>query len=230
MMKCYIIRLPSNKFSLELSQSSINQAKKFNIYLEPFDGVTGYKAKAIFQDDSIQKYPKFLKHDTAGVMGCAASHYLLWKRCSEQEEPFLILEHDGYFIDYLPHNIENDFEEIIKLDIGNPYSSDYEKTFNSNDDQIKVVDFKRPIPFKDFAAPYGNYFNGAYAYIIKPSAAQKIIKAMKKNGWVPSDKQIGANLFKLQMTSKSIVRLHPIYNHKNITRLSLTRNLKWLDN
>ena len=32
---------------------------------------------------------------------------------------------------------------------------------------------------------------------------------------------------KLEATSSTIVRIHPGYNHLNINKLSLTRNLQW---
>ena len=64
--------------------------------------------------------------------------------------------------------------------------------------------------YKKDKAPYGGYFRGAYSYIIKPIAAKKLINAIYKNGWVPADKQIAENLIKLEATSSTIVRIHPV--------------------
>lgn len=227
-MKSFLIRLPNNKLSCEVAELCIKQASVFGVKLNIFDGVDGYQAEEIFKRDNIKKYPKFLKHDTAGVKGCAASHYLLWKMCSLQKEPFLILEHDGFFIRKLPSNIENTFTDVLKLDSENPYASDYSlKIEKYKKKEIKIINYDLSWGYKKDKAPYGGYFRGAYSYIIKPMASKKLINAVIKNGWVPADKQIGESLLKLQATSSTIVRIHPGYNYQNINKLSLTRNLHW---
>lgn len=225
-MKNFIIRLPSNEFSCQMADACIRQAKQFNVHLNIFNGVNGIEAENIFKNDAIFKFPKFLKHDTAGVKGCAASHYLLWKSCSVQDEPFLILEHDGYFIRALPTDIENQFQDVLKLDSEDPYSNEYSTILDENlNKPLSIVSYDLSWGFKKDKAPYGGYFRGAYSYIIKPDAARRLVSAIKKNGWVPADKQIGEDLLNLQATSQTIARIHPLYNHANIHSLSLTRNL-----
>ena len=153
---------------------------------------------------------------------------MLWKMCSMQKEPFLILEHDGFVIRKLPLNIEKSFKDVLKLDSENPYAEDYSLKIEQNKHkEIKIINYDLSWGYKKDKAPYGGYFRGAYSYIIKPIAAKKLINAIYKNGWVPADKQIAENLIKLEATSSTIVRIHPGYNHLNINKLSLTRNLQW---
>lgn len=219
-MKSFIIRLKDIEHSCKIAKECVEQAKKFNLKVEYFDGVLGDDADAIFAADGIIKYPKKIKRPTAGVKGCAASHYLLWKKCAADGEPYLILEHDGYMIRPLP-TVE--FEDILKLDPHNPFSESYEFDVDT-DQELKILDYKNQ-NYKSKKAPYGGYFLGAWAYIIKPSAAKILVEVVKEKGWVPADKQLGSDLLHLETTSSTVFRIHPLYNSKNIESLSLTRNL-----
>ena len=48
-------------------------------------------------------------HISQGEVGCFLSHYLLWKKCIDLNEPILILEDDAIITD------EFDIEKIEKL-------------------------------------------------------------------------------------------------------------------
>jgi glycosyl transferase family 25 len=219
-MKSFIIRLRDNEHSCKIAKECVEQAEKFNLKVEYFDGVLGNAADGIFAADGIIQYPKKLKKSLPGIKGCAASHYLLWKKCIADNESYLILEHDSYMIRPLP---KIDFEDILKLDPHNPFSETYERDIET-DQELKILDYKNR-EYKPKLAPYGEYFLGAWAYIIKPAAAKILVGIIKEKGWVPADKQLGSDLLHLETTSSTIFRIHPLYNFKNIQSLSLTRNL-----
>lgn len=220
-MKSYIIRLPSNQFSCDMADKCIDQAQKFNLKIEKFDGIDGKQADEIFKRDKISQYPRKLKKNSEGVRGCAGSHYLLWKKCVDDGVPYLILEHDAYMIRPLPDVLEK-FDEILKLDSCNPFSYEYDTQVNVIKDDA-VIPYDTSWGYKEKKAPYGAYFLGLWAYIIKPTAAEKLLNAIKINGWVPADKQIGVQLLNLNATSNTIFRIHPQYNADNIHQMSLTR-------
>jgi len=220
-MKAFIIRLADIAHSCKIANECVEQAAKFNLTVEYFNGILGNDADAVFANDGITKYPKSLKKDTAGVKGCAASHYLLWKQCADGNEPYLILEQDGYMIRPLP---ELDFQDVLKLDSCNPFSETYNQDV-AVDLGSQIIDYDLNWGYKKKAAPYGGYFRGAWAYIIKPHAAKILVDAVKENGWVPADKQIGENLLNLKTVSSTVFRIHPEYTHTNIETLSLTRTL-----
>jgi GR25 family glycosyltransferase involved in LPS biosynthesis len=134
--------------------------------------------------------------------------------------PYLILEHDAYMIRPLPDVLEK-FDEVLKLDSCNPFSHEYDNRVNIVKDDA-VVPYNTSWGYKPRRAPYGAYFLGAWAYIIKPAAAEKILNAIKINGWVPADKQIGIQLLNLNATSNTIFRTHPQYNADNIHQMSIT--------
>jgi GR25 family glycosyltransferase involved in LPS biosynthesis len=220
-MKCRIIRIADHEFSSRIADDCIQQARKFGLDVQPFDALRPEQAQDLFDSLKIKKYPARLKKDHPGVMGCAGSHFSLWQQCVEDGEDYLVLEQDGYMVRPLP---DLQFDEVLKLDSGNPFSDLYDQWVTRSGDQM-IEDYDLSWGYKKKAAPYGGYFRGAWAYIIRPSAAAKLVDAFKTNGWVPADKQFGQQLLHLQTVRYTVFRIHPAYNSENIEDLSLTRNL-----
>jgi glycosyl transferase family 25 len=222
-MKAFIIRLKDNDISEKHANECVDEAKKYNIDVNYFDAINGKDYTEHLQKLKIVPKYKF-KKGRAGVFGCFLSHYYLWKKCAEENIPYLILEHDGYFIRPLEDNILEKFQDVLKLDDLDPFSRSYNNLIN---EQTNL-----PITIKKYhnsTAKFleknqtGNYMRGAYGYIIKPHAAKKIVDWIKINGFVPADNQIGDALVDIQVVSPTVVRLHPAYFNR-IGELSLTSN------
>ena len=111
-MKVKIITLKDNELSERIARESIEQASKFNVSVEYFDGINGFYAEQHLID--LRLRPK--KKMRVGALGCALSHIYLWRQCVQDSVPYLILEHDGYFIEPLPNNILDLFDDVLKLD------------------------------------------------------------------------------------------------------------------
>ena len=217
-----IIFLSEIEFSKKIAESCIEQARKFGINVIPFKGVHGYNSEAILKKFSLkQKY--FFKGGRRGVIGCFLSHYLLWLECIRFNKPYLILEHDGYFIRNLERGILDKFDDVLKLDNEDPYSDDYDNKVNESADFI-VEKYNNPKTKNTELNETGNYLKGAYSYIIKPKAAKKIVEWIKINGFLPADVQIGDKLVNINVVKPTIVRVHPLYS-KQAMKLSLTRNI-----
>jgi GR25 family glycosyltransferase involved in LPS biosynthesis len=222
-MKAFIITLAGNEISETHSRECISQAKKFGIDVEVFNAINGLKWEKHAAKHNLNPRYKF-KKGRAGVYGCFLSHYYLWKDCSEQNEPFLILEHDGYFIRPLPENFLDNFTDVLKLDGCDPYSKNYNNAIE--DGLTKPVIIQQ---YHNHQAKFleknqtGNYMRGAYSYIIKPHAAKKIVNWIAVNGFVPADQQIGDAIVDIQVTAPTVARLHPAYFNQ-ISALSLTGN------
>lgn len=221
-MKAFIIRLKNNEISEKYARECVDQAKQFNVAVEYFDAINGIDYPQHLEKLKINPKYKF-KKGRAGVFGCFLSHYYLWKKCITDNIPYLILEHDGYFIRPLPEDILESFNDVLKLDNFDPYSKSYDTVMNETDGPIFVQKY-----YNDKAKfleknQTGNYMRGAYGYIIKPHAAKKIISWINENGFVPADQQLGDAIVDIQVTTPTIVRLHPSY-HNRIGELSLTGN------
>ena len=217
-----IIFLSEIEFSKKIAKSCIEQARKFGVNVIPFKGVHGYNSEAILKKFSLkQKY--FFKGGRRGVIGCFLSHYLLWLECITFNKPYLILEHDGYFIRNLEKGILDRFDDVLKLDNESPYNNDYDNKVNENANFV-VEKYNNPNTKNTELNETGNYLKGAYSYIIKPKAAKKIVEWIEINGFLPADIQIGNKIVNINVVKPTIVRLHPLYNRQAI-KLSLTRNI-----
>jgi GR25 family glycosyltransferase involved in LPS biosynthesis len=233
-MKFKIIRLKNNPISEKYAEECIIQAKNFGINLEYFDAINGIEYKSHLEKLGIRPRHKF-KKKRPGVYGCFLSHYYLWLDCIKDNVPYLILEHDGYFINALPNNILDKFDDVLKLDIFDPYSKNYNNIINITLlDDYKFRKYENQTAktsvFKNSESKHntGNYLKGAYSYIIKPHAAQRIIDWIKINGFVPADQQIGDAIVDIKGVTPTIVRLHPDY-YNNMSGLSLTVNEELLN-
>jgi hypothetical protein len=127
----------------------------------------------------------------------------------QDNEPYLILEHDGYFIESLPNNVLELFEDVLKLDNCNPYSDEYEQDLeNKSKNQLEILDIEED---PALLGEVGYYSRGAYAYIIKPHAAATMLEWINTNGIIKADHMLGNDVCKISTVNKSIARLHPHY-------------------
>jgi glycosyl transferase family 25 len=114
-MKTYIIRLKDNVISEKYAAECVNQAATFGIEINYFDAINGLEYPSHLE--KLKIFPKYkFKKGRAGVFGCFLSHYYLWKKCVEDNVPYLILEHDGYFVEPLPDDILDRFADVLKLE------------------------------------------------------------------------------------------------------------------
>ena len=231
-MKTLIIRLKGIELSERLADECIEQAKKFNIYPEKFDGINGLEYSKHLEKLQIRPLKKF-KKGRPGVIGCLLSHYYIWLQCMQDTESYLVLEHDGYMIRSLPGNIEEQFSDILKLDFVNPYSRLYEESLKNhagNSIQIKTVEPGVGTCNEIMNNGAGWYSTGSYAYIIKPHAAGKMIDWIKSHGFLPSDQQLASDAADIKICDPSIVRLHPFFtnNDRLIKAMSMTMNTELL--
>jgi len=225
-MKAKIITLKNNKLSERVAKDCIEQAAKFGISVEIFNAINGLDYEQHLEKLNVRPLKKF-KKGKPGVYGCFLSHYYLWKECAESNEPYLVLEHDGFLIKPLPDNILDQFEDVLKLESENPYSPEYEnrlELIKDHDLTYNIVE-----PYRDMNNGAGWYSVGAYAYIIKPHAAKKLITWIDENGFLPADQQLGSYAVTLHECKPSLARLHHFYiKDGNIKAMSTTMKTELL--
>jgi len=221
-MQARIITLLDYEISKKVSEDCINQAAKFGINVEIFPAINGNQAQGHFERLEIKAFPSVKL--SRGQAGCLLSHYYLYQLCLDLNEPLLILEHDGYLLEPIEVDIINQFDDVLKLDIFDPYSKTYEKKIEMN--KTKVLEIRHDISKIYAKTKYGWYTWGAYAYILKPSGAKKLINKVKTSGYKKADHMLATDVVNISIPSKPLARLHPMYNSSNIHKLSLTNNLK----
>ncbi|NBU68422.1 MAG: hypothetical protein EBS49_02165 [Verrucomicrobia bacterium] len=217
-----IITLLGNAHSEQVSRECVEQAAKFGINVEIFSAIYGTDRKSHLNKLGLRPFPNYKMK--VGAYGCMLSHYYLYQYCLEIDEPLLVLEHDGYLMEPLEPWLLDQFEDVLKLDIYSPYQEKY----NTNIDNSKSVELtiRHDISGIHKKSSYGWYSWGAYAYILKPSGARKILDKIHTTGYMKADLMLGTNVLTVSIPSRPLARLHPMYNSQNIDALSLTHNLR----
>jgi len=213
-----IITLIGNEHSEQVSKDCVEQAAKFGVNVEVFPGIYGTDRKSHFAKLGIKSFQN-IKYKP-GAYGAILSHYYLYQYCLEIDEPLLILEHDGFLIEPIESSLLDKFEDVLKLDIYSPYKSKYNSQIEeSRNIQLTISNNISGIHSK---TGYGWYTWGAYAYILKPAGARKILDNVHRLGYAKPDWILGSKVLTVSIPSRPLARLHPMYNSKNIDALSLS--------
>lgn len=117
-------------------------------------------------------------------IACALSHFGLWQKCYNQDETFLILEHDAIWKQKLPNWVTDDSKYDI-IGINDPmYATRRSRKFHE-EIQKKESLIQRPPVIDEEHVPQG--IAGNSAYIMKPSGAKKMLDLVAEYGLWPND-------------------------------------------
>lgn len=230
-MKTYIIYLPGNELSTKLANQAIKSTMSIGVDAELFVGVNRDAAEQFFADNNIRLGPSDGATSwSPGTMGCFASHYSMWKLCCDIDQPVTVLEHDAIMLRN-PTSILNQVVDVCHLDMFMPFNSgipeDSEMHFKWYNEHVMlyqpgVTDYPSHA-FYDTRSITGDCFRGAYGYIIKPSAAKRIINFVHEFGAFPADRAICSRVVKLQKSLCTYVRLNPFFKTLRSQRVFSTR-------
>jgi GR25 family glycosyltransferase involved in LPS biosynthesis len=211
-MEAFIITLSGNPRSVDAADRCIKSA---NIPIKKFDAITPRESEKLLRELGIQwKYPwkgeeydmkagvKKTAYKTADPMkriACFLSHYLLWKRCMEQDMPIIILEHDAIFIRPFDETTFMKAECDI-ISINDPRGATRKAQEFHEKLQEGHQTIKRVPTIDEPTVPQG--LPGNSAYIIKPSGAKKMIELVKEYGAWPNDALMCKQLIQSIASSK----------------------------
>lgn len=157
--------------------------EKVSLLLEKYDIKWNYPWEGAVHDKELNliKMP-YATRVREKRIACALSHYELWNECANQDETFVILEHDAIF------NKDIDFdlpEEYDIVGLNDPYMAT--RLAHKFDAVVKQSSAKfLPVPVIDrMTTPQG--LAGNSAYMIKPSAAVHLCDLVDKYGLWPND-------------------------------------------
>ena len=178
-MKTIVINLPDRKDRLTTFNSN-----NPNLEYEVFSAVEGYKidyAKLQSQGfDTNHSWidPILYTPLTKGEVGCFLSHWHIWNKCIEKNEPILVLEDDAILTDKF------DMEEIEKL------SYDFVYLGWKEMDESEEIDGKLVKP----VYPYWTL-----AYIIRPEAARVLVNDVIKCNIIPVDEYLPTKMNEIRV-------------------------------
>lgn len=208
-MKSFVIFV-NEPISIEQADDCVKSFSDNGILVEKFQGIYNPNIDPVWKSENLFFFHKLKdskKRD--GIRGCFLSHYLLWKKCLELNEPLLILEHDAISLRPLPKNILDNEFDVLNLDYSSRQIKDYwdhvEKYFGENICSWPSHQNKGYSGYNKSSIP------GIHAYIIKPAGADKLIKFTKSEGVLPADIQINSKILDLKYTKTSYVKINPKY-------------------
>jgi len=204
-MKAYVITILGHTLSEVAAETCIASSQSFGneFKVETFEACTPIDCGEVMSDYGIQwDYPwegeetdmrtglrlsAYQTRDPLARIACATSHYKLWQKCQNDNEPILILEHDTVFRRKLdPEFVLNSRYNIVGLNdpIGATRRARqlYQQVKSAREKGNAIC----KIPSVDaFDVPQG--LAGNSAYIIKPKGASAVIAAVDDYGLWPND-------------------------------------------
>ncbi len=227
-MKAFIITLKGHKLSEKLASECKEQASKFKINVETFDAIYGFDTRRHIEATGLVLGRTKRQKMNPGHIGNFFSHYYLWQKCLENDEPLLILEHDGYLIRSIPNDVCDNFTHVLKLDCENPYAADYD--IKIRESMNRSVEYQHSITGLHKRKKLGWYTWGSYGYIIKPAGAQKLIFHVTANGYISTDNLIADGVLPVSICNPSLVRLHPLFENRENIQAYTTTSLEGMIN
>lgn len=169
-MKAFVIYLPDFPASVQTSQQMIDPLKQMGFDVVLFEGTRGDQAVIMCKHQGRTLHPigwdgkptedHPMVHNI-GVIGCFMSHYRLWQKCIEINEPIWIFEDDVRFIrPYYPVP----FDEVLITVLGkwtDLYSRD---VYQDPECEPHAQEYDAPC------------IQGTSGYAITPVAAKKLVE------------------------------------------------------
>jgi glycosyl transferase, family 25 len=226
-MKAIVIRLKGISESESLARECIESGKNHNLIIYPFDGVYGEEHIADkHKEFEIYPWKEKMKKNRLGVKGCFLSHYSIWLHCIDIDQPIMIFEHDAVILRKIPENITEMFDEFLMLDPYNKMQKDY-SALHQIEHTVSVEEYFNENSQQKYELNH-QYAMGLQAYIIKPKAAIKLIKAVKQNGYYPADMQCHKGILNMQTIYPSIASINPkFYGNKKLMKQQSTTQKEW---
>lgn len=197
-MKAYVIVVPDNEISENgyktLQESSITVGNDFDILRYEAnpksslaeEGLTwNYPWDQPVMDiaSGLLKSPYKTVNRNARI-NCALNHYKLWKKCYDELEDYLILEHDAIWKIKLPtETFKNKGWEIIGINDPRGATRKSKLFYDIVNEGNRSI--QRPPIIDDLKIPQG--LAGNSAYIIKPAGAKRMLDLVDQYGLWPND-------------------------------------------
>lgn len=194
-MLAYVIGLSKIPSSHESAIKVYNQLKEYGLDVHHHEGTYGDQVARIFKKEGRELYHTSFKGNPIddeyrasatrlGVMGCFHSHFRLWQRCVELNEPILIFEDDVIFErGWTPV----EWNDVLLVATGKSvYKDDWyaEKLYNPIGEPCAVPLNRKVMP-------------GAVGYGLTPRGAKKLTE-FYENYFAPADNSMNATVVNLQ--------------------------------
>jgi glycosyl transferase family 25 len=210
-MKSFIIYLSKIENSRFFAKKLLQDLRSVNIEANLFEGTYGLEAIEIFEKenrkvcDLLYKGRPISGSEKPGHKGCFYSHYRLWQKCLELNEPIMIFEDDVKL--YRGYE-EIEFQDVLMISVCTEWkiSKPFLSLLEDSDEPAKAL-------------PYdGECMIGTSGYIIKPHAAKKLLDTYH-NSYSNVDHCMNQNVIKIEIHNKLMGRsLTELEGKKSLTK------------
>ena len=202
-MKAFIIYLKEVQSTIDSALECKRTAREYGLDAWLMEGFTPSRADQFIKEQNLKPYfpgPKLfqIKWQKGGVRGCMISHYHVWKKCIELNEPIVVLEHDSRVVS---ETYRANFEDVLHLDA---------HRFEKDPDEGKSVVVEDFVNIRKGE----NQLMGTYGYVIKPHAAERLIKGAHEDGVTASDMFVKDKYVKIQVVKPRAVYVD---SHESLT-------------
>ena len=202
-MKAFIIYLKEVQSTIDSALECKRTAREYGLDAWLMEGFTPSRADQFIKEQNLKPYlpgPNLfqIKWQQGGVRGCMISHYHVWKKCIELDQPIVVLEHDSRVVS---ETYTADFEDVLHLD-----AHRFEQDPDRDKDPV-VQDFVN-------VRKGENQLMGTYGYVIKPHAAKRLIQGAHEDGITASDMFVKDKYVRIQVVKPRAVYVD---SHNSLT-------------
>lgn len=175
--RTFVIAIKGHPVSEQQLQDCLETAKKFNWNVEVFWGVNGNTlTEQSWAEIGVNPLLNKPTMNRKGTWGCFFSHWMLWNKCVELNEPIIVLEHDAVIMEeWNPIEID---DYMVKL-------HRYYKQKNPKYDDDS-----------------GLWSPSTHAYCILPAHATQLINFARSVGGYETDRMMGDKVLKVKHLGK----------------------------
>ena len=175
---CYVIAHSTS----QVINECVTSLKKHKWVFEVVSAVNGYAVtEQTWKSIGVQMSNDGKMPRRPGAQGCWMSHWRLWNRCVDTDQPIVILEHDAVVTAPWPEDLD------IKSTLVKLYTTA----------ECKV----NPM--------FGLWSKGAHAYTVTPAQAHTLITDAQQRGAQAVDKHLGTQVLPWTFYHRDLVVLNP---------------------
>jgi hypothetical protein len=179
-MQSYVITLFEHENSQRLLQDCLASCRKWGWSAEPSLATLGSSVTALdYERAGLYLNPNTKVYQRPGAQGCFFSHWHLWHRCVELNQPIVVLETDAV--------VQG---PLLDLDLS-----------------MGIVKLHQDRGTK--MGTTGTWSKGSHAYALNPQQAAALITGIQATEVKPSDKCIGTQFVPWRHWDWNLVELNP---------------------
>jgi len=205
--KFHIISKLDDPVSMKLSQQCLDSAANAGIECEIISGVYSNQEE-LLQENKLTpfKYKDVSRRYTNGVKGCFLSHFLLWKKCLELNEPIGVFEYDALVVRPISPDLL-EYKDCLHLGGARLDSKVQQLVKLEPVDNLKV----------SYSSIKKNFIIGTHSYMLSPSGAEKLINAAYKHGYLFADLHINLNYLNIYQPALDVAIVNPFMQENRKT-------------